>query len=164
MYYLATFKLSVAIMGNFLFMFALLVYKLVTKVVPSLCQSLPFSVLHKVLTFSRELISNSGRAAVSAFHFVQIFLGRLRDSEVERINERLHHGIFEICLTLTVFRRDFDAALVVLMGILAVAKVLHWLIQDRINYMQTEPVVTQLQHIRTVSFLAVLLVRFATQL
>jgi E3 ubiquitin-protein ligase synoviolin len=80
---------------------------------------------------------------------------------VERITERLHHGIVEICLTLTVFRQDFDARLVILMGILAMVKVFHWLIQDRINYIQTESVITPLQHIRIVSFLSILMVRFA---
>lgn len=90
---------------------------------------------------------------------LQIFLGRLRESEMERINERLHHGVVEICLTLTVFRQDFDARLIVLMGVLAMVKVFHWLIQDRINYMQTEPAITYMQHIRTASFLSILLVR-----
>lgn len=90
---------------------------------------------------------------------MQVFLGRLRESEVERINERLHHGVVEICLTLTVFRQDFDARLILLMGVLAMVKVFHWLIQDRINYMQTEPAITYVQHTRTASFLTVLLVR-----
>lgn len=80
---------------------------------------------------------------------------------MERINERLHHGVVEICLTLTVFRQDFDARLILLMGVLAMVKVFHWLIQDRINYMQTEPAITYMQHIRTASFLTVLLVRFS---
>eukprot|EP00892_Ulva_mutabilis_P006520 jgi/Ulvmu1/423/UM001_0430.1 len=88
----------------------------------------------------------------------RVFLGRLRESEVERINERLHHGVVEICLTLTVFRQDFDARLILLMGILTMVKVFHWLIQDRINYMQTEPAITYTQHARTASFLAILLV------
>jgi E3 ubiquitin-protein ligase synoviolin len=90
---------------------------------------------------------------------VQVYLGRLRESEVERITERFHHGIVEICLTLTVFRQDFDARLVILMGVLAMIKVFHWLIQDRINYIQTESVITPLQHIRIVSFLSILTVR-----
>lgn len=89
---------------------------------------------------------------------VQVFLGRLRESEVERITERFHHGIVEICLTLTVFRQDFDARLVVLMGVLAMVKVFHWLIQDRINYIQSESVITALQHVRIVTFLSILTV------
>ena len=91
---------------------------------------------------------------------LQVYLGRLRESEVERITERFHHGIVEICLTLTVFRQDFDARLVILMGVLAMVKVFHWLIQDRINYIQTESSIAPLQHLRIVAFLSILTVRF----
>ena len=94
---------------------------------------------------------------------LQVYLGRLRESEVERITERFHHGIVEICLTLTVFRQDFDARLVILMGVLAMVKVFHWLIQDRINYIQTESSITPLQHLRIVSFLSILTVRFLSR-
>lgn len=162
MYFLGTCKLSIAILGNSLFMSALLFYKLVTRV----C-SIPMIVPAPCFpNHSTELAHGKGadppllHANVESDHIhLQIFLGRLRESEVERINERLHHGVVEICLTLTVFRQDFDARLILLMGVLAMVKVFHWLIQDRINYMQTEPAITYMQHIRTASFLTILLVR-----
>jgi hypothetical protein len=130
MYFLGTSKLSIAILGNFVFMLALLFYRLVTMVgtpVISICSSEQADGTEHSSAGNKQYLKPASAS-------LQIYLGRLRESEVERITERFHHGIVEICLTLTVFRQDFDARLVLLMGVLAMVKVFHWLIQDRVNY------------------------------
>ncbi len=45
------------------------------------------------------------------------------------------------------------------MQILTFVKVFHWLVQDRVDYMETTPATSRLQHLRIVAFMAVLLVR-----
>lgn len=42
--------------------------------------------------------------------------------------------------------------------ILTFVKVFHWLVQDRVDYMETTPATSRLAHLRIVSFMAVLLV------
>lgn len=43
--------------------------------------------------------------------------------------------------------------------ILSFVKIFHWLVQDRVDFIETTPNVTRLQHIRIVAFTLVLLVR-----
>lgn len=43
--------------------------------------------------------------------------------------------------------------------ILTFVKVFHWLVQDRVEYMETTPATSRLVHLRIVSFMAVLVVR-----
>jgi E3 ubiquitin-protein ligase synoviolin len=40
----------------------------------------------------------------------QVFLGRLRDSEVERVNDKVGQAVVETCLAMTIFREDFTAS------------------------------------------------------
>lgn len=42
--------------------------------------------------------------------------------------------------------------------ILSFVKIFHWLVQDRVDFIETTPNVTRLQHIRIVAFTLVLLV------
>ena len=89
----------------------------------------------------------------------QIFLGRLRESENERVVERMWHGMMEIVISWSMFGQAVDASFLVYMAALACLKALHWLVQDRINFMQTEPRIGRVQHARTVSCLALLMAR-----
>jgi E3 ubiquitin-protein ligase synoviolin len=90
---------------------------------------------------------------------MQVLMGRLRASESERIAERLRHSMLEIILSWSMFGQKVELEFLALMVALGFVKVFHWLIQDRVNFMQTEPRVTRLQHIRTVSTLGLLMVR-----
>ena len=61
----------------------------------------------------------------------QIFLGALREAEVERVNQRISQAIIETCLAMTIFRDEFNVKFVALFTILSFIKVFHWLVQDR---------------------------------
>ena len=37
-----------------------------------------------------------------------MFLGSLREAEVERINDRISQAIMETCLAMTIFREEFN--------------------------------------------------------
>ena len=89
---------------------------------------------------------------------LQVFLGTLRESEVERINDRISQAVMETCLAMTIFRDQFNMEFVAMFVILTFVKVLHWLVQDRVDYIETTPTVSTLHHLRIVTFMNVLMV------
>lgn len=90
---------------------------------------------------------------------LQVFLGTLREVELERINERLSSAIMETCLALTIFREEFNMSFVAMFTMLTFLKVFHWLVQDRVEYIEVTPHISRFTHIRITSFMALLLVR-----
>lgn len=64
-----------------------------------------------------------------------IFLGNLRDSEVELLIDKAKYTITETCLALTIFRNELSASVLGLFGVLLFLKVFHWLAQCRLDYL-----------------------------
>lgn len=89
---------------------------------------------------------------------IQIFLGSLREAEVERINERISQAVMETCLAMTIFREEFNISFVAMFATLTFVKVFHWLVQDRVDYIETTPTISVLQHVRILSFMSLILV------
>jgi hypothetical protein len=88
----------------------------------------------------------------------QVFLGSLREIELERVKEKLSSAIMETCLALTIFREEFNMGFVAMFTALTFVKVFHWLVQDRVDYVEVTPAVSRLAHARVVAFLLMLLV------
>ncbi|KAL2545550.1 ERAD-associated E3 ubiquitin-protein ligase [Forsythia ovata] len=87
----------------------------------------------------------------------KIFLGSLREAEVERLNEQSWREVMEILFAITIFRQDFSVTFLAMVTTLLLVKALHWLAQKRVEYIETTPSVPKLSHIRIVSFLGFLL-------
>ncbi|KAL3819494.1 hypothetical protein ACJIZ3_005399 [Penstemon smallii] len=87
----------------------------------------------------------------------KIFLGSLREAEVERLNEQSWREVMEILFAITIFRQDFSVSFLAMVTALLLIKALHWLAQKRVEYIETTPSVTKLSHIRIVSFMGFLL-------
>lgn len=87
----------------------------------------------------------------------RIFLGSLREAEVERLNEQSWREVMEILFAITIFRQDFSVSFLAMVTALLLIKALHWLAQKRVEYIETTPSVPMLSHIRIVSFLGFLL-------
>ncbi|XP_042022333.1 ERAD-associated E3 ubiquitin-protein ligase HRD1B-like [Salvia splendens] len=87
----------------------------------------------------------------------KIFLGKLREAEVERLNEQSWREVMEILFAITIFRQDFSVSFIVMVTALLLIKALHWLAQKRVEYIETTPSVPKLAHIRIVSFMGFLL-------
>ena len=87
----------------------------------------------------------------------QVFLGSLREAEVERLNEQSWREVMEILFAITIFRQDFSVPFLAMVTVLLLIKALHWLAQKRVEYIETTPSVSLLSHIRIVSFLGFLL-------
>ena len=86
-----------------------------------------------------------------------VFLGRLREAEVERLSERAKEAVMEICLAMTIFREEFNVPFVSLFGLLLFVKSFHWLSQDRLEHIETSPAVRMAQHVRCLSLMGALL-------
>ncbi|KAI3522446.1 hypothetical protein L1887_00216 [Cichorium endivia] len=88
----------------------------------------------------------------------RIFLGSLREAEIERLNEQSWREVMEILFAITIFRQDFSVMFLAMVTALLLIKSLHWLAQKRVEYIETTPTVPMLSHIRIVSFMGFLLV------
>ncbi|KAK9079814.1 hypothetical protein SSX86_001487 [Deinandra increscens subsp. villosa] len=86
-----------------------------------------------------------------------IFLGSLREAEVERLNEQSWREVMEILFAITIFRQDFSVTFLAMVTALLLIKSLHWLAQKRVEYIETTPTVSMLSHVRIVSFMGFLL-------
>ncbi|XP_057315015.1 E3 ubiquitin-protein ligase synoviolin B-like isoform X2 [Hydractinia symbiolongicarpus] len=86
----------------------------------------------------------------------KIFFGQLRASEVEHLIEKFWYVITETCLAFTVFRDDFSPKFVALFTFLLFMKAFHWLVEDRVDYMERSPIITVLFHIRVNTLLLLL--------
>ncbi|XP_056694562.1 ERAD-associated E3 ubiquitin-protein ligase HRD1B isoform X2 [Spinacia oleracea] len=86
-----------------------------------------------------------------------VFLGRLREAEVERLNEQSWREVMEILFAITIFRQDFSVSFLAMVAALLLTKSLHWLAQKRVEFIETTPAVPTLSHVRIVSFMGFLL-------
>lgn len=86
-----------------------------------------------------------------------IFFGTLRSIEVEHLTEYAWVSITETCLAMTVFRDDFSVYYSLLFGLLLLTKIAHWLVSDRIDYMEQTPYLPRIFHIRLVVLMAILI-------
>ncbi|GFP87325.1 erad-associated E3 ubiquitin-protein ligase hrd1a [Phtheirospermum japonicum] len=86
----------------------------------------------------------------------KIFLGSLREAEIERLNEQSWREVMEILFAITIFRQDFSVSFIAMVTALLLIKALHWLAQKRVEYIETTPSVPKLSHIRIVSFMGFL--------
>ena len=87
-----------------------------------------------------------------------IFLGQLREAEVERLYELSRHTVMETCLAMTIFREEFNVSFLAMFTALLFIKIFHWLSQKRVEYIEMTPSVSRLSHARILCFMALLLV------
>ncbi|KAI8903683.1 hypothetical protein DFJ77DRAFT_281081 [Powellomyces hirtus] len=66
----------------------------------------------------------------------RLFFGQLRAMEVEHLYERSWFAVTETCLAMTIFRDQFDIRFIMLFAFLLLVKIFHWIIQDRVDFME----------------------------
>ncbi|XP_064622155.1 E3 ubiquitin-protein ligase synoviolin B-like [Lineus longissimus] len=101
---------------------------------------------------------------IQAFVFVilfaklmrKVFFGQLRAAEMEHLIERSWYAITETCLAFTVFRDDFSTRFVAMFTLLLFLKCFHWLAEDRVDYMESSPMISWLFHLRALGLLGIL--------
>ena len=77
-----------------------------------------------------------------------VFLGSLREAEVELLHENARYAVTETCLALTVFREELTTRVFALFTALLFAKVFHWLAHARVEHVEHAPQTSTLQHWR----------------
>ncbi|KAJ3244441.1 E3 ubiquitin-protein ligase hrd1 [Chytriomyces hyalinus] len=88
----------------------------------------------------------------------RIFFGQLRAIEVEHLYERSWYAVTETCLAMTLFRDQFDAMYLVLFGFLLLVKIFHWLVMDRVDFMEQAPTPpTRMFHVKMCGIIFILL-------
>jgi len=88
----------------------------------------------------------------------KIFFGQLRAAETESLIERSWYAITDTCLAFTMFRDDLNPLFVASFTLLLFLKCFHWLLDDRVDYMERSPVISLLFKMRVISLLSILLV------
>ncbi|KAJ1892179.1 E3 ubiquitin-protein ligase hrd1 [Kickxella alabastrina] len=89
---------------------------------------------------------------------VRVFFGQLRAVEVERLYEQGWLSITETLLALAVLRDQFDVATLSMFVFLLFCKIFHWMLEDRIGFMEQQTRLTALFFVRTLSLSAILAV------
>ena len=146
----------------------LLKYTFASLVVATVATAHAFALKQQVyptfvyLTTSKVLLVILGNLALSLMlcfaKLVKVtFLGQLRESEVERLQERLKETIMEMCIAMTIFREEFSFSFIRYFSLLLFLKVFHWLSSDRVEFLETTPNITASQHVRCSSLIASLL-------
>lgn len=64
----------------------------------------------------------------------KLFLGTLRDTEIEHLNERVWPTLTDTLLMMTIFRDDFGVRFFSLFGLVMALKIFLWLAYDRVSY------------------------------
>ncbi|KAE8683664.1 ERAD-associated E3 ubiquitin-protein ligase HRD1A [Hibiscus syriacus] len=122
-------------------------------------QFYPAMVYLSTSKISLVLLLNMGLAVMCVLWQLtkRVFLGSLREAEVERLNEQSWREVMEILFATTIFRQEFSVSFLAMVTALLLIKALHWLAQKRVEYIETTPSVPKLAHVRIVSFLGFLL-------
>ncbi len=66
----------------------------------------------------------------------KLFLGKLREIEIEHLTDKVWGAVMDILLTMTIFRSEFNTVFITWFTILIFFKIFHWLAQDRVDFVR----------------------------
>jgi len=64
----------------------------------------------------------------------KLFLGNLRELEIEHLTDRVWGTVMDTLLMTTIFRSEFNSSFISWFIILIFCKIFHWLAQDRVDF------------------------------
>ena len=85
-----------------------------------------------------------------------LFLGQLREAELETLIEKAKYTIAETCFALTMFRSELSPFILFLFGVLLFLKSFHWLGKSRFEYLEQVIPMSNWTYIRFTSLLITL--------
>jgi E3 ubiquitin-protein ligase synoviolin len=88
--------------------------------------------------------------------FQAVFFGQLRVIEVEHLCEKVWFTISETCLAMTVFKDEFDTRFLVHFTLLLFFKSFHWILSDRVDFMEQSPTLPKWFYLRSLSLMVLL--------
>lgn len=86
----------------------------------------------------------------------RIFFGRLHQAEIDNLVSQSWYTFFDMCLVFAFFQDELGTEFLFLFSLLLVARAFHWLLEDRVDYMERTPVITALFHLRIMSLVFIL--------
>jgi len=87
-----------------------------------------------------------------------IFLGSLREIEIEHLWEKVSGTLMDTLLMVTIFREEISSKSAAMFVFMVLVKIFHWLSQDRVDYIQQTPVLGRGAYLRIFSLMVTLLV------
>lgn len=87
---------------------------------------------------------------------IRLFFGRLQQTEVDNLVSQSWYAFFDTCLVFAFFQDELGTEFLFLFTILLLVKAFHWLIEERVDYMERTPVLTVLFHIRVLTLIFIL--------
>ena len=85
-----------------------------------------------------------------------LFLGSLRESELEMLGDNAKYTVIETCLAATIFRNELTPPIIALFGGLLFVQAFHWLAKGRINLLDQVMPSGAMVHVRLVGLIATL--------
>ncbi|CAH8529871.1 unnamed protein product [Schistosoma rodhaini] len=84
------------------------------------------------------------------------FFGRLQRAEVDNLVSQSWYAFFDMCLVFAFFQNELGVEFLFLFAILLFVRAFHWLIEERVDYMERSPVISVLFHLRTMMLITLL--------
>ncbi|XP_063934607.1 E3 ubiquitin-protein ligase synoviolin-like [Zophobas morio] len=85
-----------------------------------------------------------------------IFLGSLRASELDHIYEQSWVSVTETLFAMTIFREEITGGFLLFFTTLFFFKIFHWLVADRVDYMEQCPSLSRTFYLKVVTLLTLL--------
>lgn len=86
----------------------------------------------------------------------RVFFGRLQQAEVDNLVSQSWYAFFDMCLVFAFFQDELGTEFLFLFTILLFVRAFHWLIEERVDYMERTPVINALFHIRVLTLISLL--------
>lgn len=100
------------------------------------------------------------QCAVLLFMFAKLttrlFFGRLQQAEVDNLVSQSWYAFFDMCLVFAFFQDELGTEFLFLFSILLFVRAFHWLIEERVGYMERTPVLNALFHVRILTLIFIL--------
>ncbi|CAH8484881.1 unnamed protein product [Schistosoma turkestanicum] len=84
------------------------------------------------------------------------FFGRLQRAEVDNLVSQSWYAFFDMCLVFAFFQNELGVEFLFLFAILLFVRAFHWLIEERVDYMERSPVISALFHLRIMTLITLL--------
>nr|CAH8841808.1 unnamed protein product [Trichobilharzia regenti] len=84
------------------------------------------------------------------------FFGRLQRAEVDNLVSQSWYAFFDMCLVFAFFQNELGTEFLFLFAILLFVRAFHWLIEERVDYMERTPAISILFHVRIMTLITLL--------
>nr|CAX75887.1 E3 ubiquitin-protein ligase synoviolin-B precursor [Schistosoma japonicum]CAX75888.1 E3 ubiquitin-protein ligase synoviolin-B precursor [Schistosoma japonicum] len=84
------------------------------------------------------------------------FFGRLQRAEVDNLVSQSWYAFFDMCLVFAFFQNELGVEFLFLFAILLFVRAFHWLLEERVDYMERSPVISTLFHLRIMTLITLL--------